>query len=319
MECRAHSRHLQRIMTDFGADESFGQASVKVREHYGIEISVKSLGNVRLAHARQFAGQEQESLDEQCPALEEGVKRVILQSDGVMVPVVGIRAGRGDARKRREAGWKEAKSTLAYEPGRVTPVHAATMKHKDQAGWRMRQVALDAGMGRQTKVHALGDGAVWIEEKVRTHFGERSSYLIDFYHLCEYLAAAVQQAPIQNKPACLGRVKALAKKGQLATLCQWFQKWREPESVPKAEAPVRTLIQCIQNRPGQFDCPNALENRLPIGSGRIESSHRHLIQKRLKIPGAWWKLENADSCWLSESPGKISDGRTAGSSTHRTD
>ena len=149
--------------------------------------------------------------------------------------------------------------------------------------------------------------------------GERSSYLIDFYHLCEYLAAAVQQAPIQNKPACLGRVKALAKKGQLATLCQWFQKWREPESVPKAEAPVRTLIQCIQNRPGQFDCPNALENRLPIGSGRIESSHRHLIQKRLKIPGAWWKLENADSCWLSESPEKISDGRTAGSSTHRTD
>ena len=116
MECRAHSRHLQRIMTDFGADESFGQASVKVREHDGIEIPVKSLGNVRLAHARQFAGQEQESLDEQCPALEEGVKRVILQSDGAMVPVVGIRAGRGDARKRREAGWKEAKSTLAYEP-----------------------------------------------------------------------------------------------------------------------------------------------------------------------------------------------------------
>ncbi|MBQ32564.1 MAG: hypothetical protein CL923_08445 [Deltaproteobacteria bacterium] len=34
---------------------------------------------------------------------------------------------------------------------------------------------------------------------------------------------------------------------------------------------------------------------MPIASGRIESSHRSRIQKRLKLPGAWWKLEHADS------------------------
>ena len=28
---------------------------------------------------------------------------------------------------------------------------------------------------------------------------------------------------------------------------------------------------------------------LPIGSGKIESTNKHLIQKRLKLPGAWWK------------------------------
>ena len=46
---------------------------------------------------------------------------------------------------------------------------------------------------------------------------------------------------------------------------------------------------------GQFDDPAAIEQQLPIASGQIESSHRHLLQKRLKIPGASWKLENADS------------------------
>ena len=148
------------------------------------------------------------------------------------------------------------------------------MKHKDQAGWRMRQVALDAGMGRQTKVHALGDGAVWIEEKVRTHFGERSSYLIDFCHLCEYLAAAVQQAPIQNKPTDLGRVKALAKKGQLATLCQWFQKWMEPEPALKAGAPVRTLLQHNASTPVlSARLQNALAHRGRCGSNNNKSSY----------------------------------------------
>ena len=35
------------------------------------------------------------------------------------------------------------------------------------------------------------------------------------------------------------------------------------------------------------------EHRLPIGSGEVESTHRHLLQQRLKIPGAWWKKETA--------------------------
>lgn len=26
----------------------------------------------------------------------------------------------------------------------------------------------------------------------------------------------------------------------------------------------------------------------PIGSGEIEAGHRHVIQERLKISGAWW-------------------------------
>ena len=38
----------------------------------------------------------------------------------------------------------------------------------------------------------------------------------------------------------------------------------------------------------------AMKKDLPIGSGEIESSHRHVVQKRLKIAGAWWKIETAN-------------------------
>jgi hypothetical protein len=37
----------------------------------------------------------------------------------------------------------------------------------------------------------------------------------------------------------------------------------------------------------------ALAEGLPIGSGEIESAHRYVAQKRLKLPGAWWRVEHA--------------------------
>ena len=33
---------------------------------------------------------------------------------------------------------------------------------------------------------------------------------------------------------------------------------------------------------------------LPVGSGKVESTHRSLMQKRLKKPATWWLKSNAD-------------------------
>jgi hypothetical protein len=43
-------------------------------------------------------------------------------------------------------------------------------------------------------VHAVGDGAPWIVGQIEDLFSEQGSYLIDFYHVCEYLSAAASWA-----------------------------------------------------------------------------------------------------------------------------
>ena len=58
---------------------------------------------------------------------------------------------------------------------------------------------------------------------------------------------------------------------------------------------LASCIKYIDNRPGQFGYNSIAKMGLPIGSGKIESTNKHLIQKRLKLPGAWWKRENAES------------------------
>lgn len=39
VNCLGKSRRLQRVLADFGAENSFGKAAEQVREHYGFEFS----------------------------------------------------------------------------------------------------------------------------------------------------------------------------------------------------------------------------------------------------------------------------------------
>jgi hypothetical protein len=64
--------------------------------------------------------------------------------------------------------------------------------------------------------------------------------------------------------------------------------------VPDCQAAIRSCFRYSNRRQDQLDYPNALANALPIGSGEIESAHRYIVQKRLKLPGSWWCAANAD-------------------------
>ena len=49
----------------------------------------------------------------------------------------------------------------------------------------------------------------------------------------------------------------------------------------------RNFSLCVDNQ-------TAIEKDLPIGSGEVESGHRSVIQKRMKLPGAWWDEKIAE-------------------------
>ena len=69
----------------------------------------------------------------------------------------------------------------------------------------------------------------------------------------------------------------------------------EPPQAPDEDAPVRRCYRYLSQRQDQLDYEAAIRQGLPIGSGEIESAHRYLIQKRLKLPGSWWLAANAEN------------------------
>jgi len=87
--------------------------------------------------------------------------------------------------------------------------------------------------------------------------------------------------------------KARLKENKYEEVIDELEDKLEEEGVSDEEAPVRRCWRYMSKRKDQLNYQGAIEAELPIGSGEIESAHRHLLQQRLKIPGAWWKRETA--------------------------
>jgi len=295
--CRGYSMPLQRAMTDFGADESFLEASKKMKEHYGIDMTPNALQRITEHHAA-FVHSSEEALHQKAVKSQKKVADTIISEiDGSMVPIVEIVVPKDkteqevDLRKCRTLVYKEARLALSHEKGSVSPVYGATMGNVEAAGQQLRATAEAVGLSNQTSIHGVGDGAFWIASQFEEQFGAQSSYLIDFYHLCEYLSEAGKTIP--NSGAWIEKQKVLLKNSKIEQVLLELKPYLEPTTVPDEQSPVRACYRYIENRPGQFLYKEALDNALPIGSGEVESEHRYISQKRLKISGAWWKTNNA--------------------------
>jgi len=281
---------LQTAMTDFGADEPFAKVVEKIRRHYGIDVSRNAARTVTLAHAHQI-----EALGVEEPAPAKPASTLIAEMDGSMVPCVKMDEVAADRRKTRKTEWKEVKLCLVRQPEKVNPVFAVTSEGPDEAGQLLADAAQKAGLTRHTYVHGVGDGAPWIADQMHLHFGAQGSYLIDFYHVCEYLAAAAPRCAADAK-AWLVQQKARLKANEVQAVLEALAPHVEPEAPEgQTQPPVRKAYQYLFNRRGHLDYQGALERELPIGSGEVESGHRQVVQKRIKRSGAWWLLDNASA------------------------
>lgn len=289
VRCCGYSLGLQRVLTDFGADHSFAQAVVKVKEHYLIEVPASAARLYTQRHAAQM--QPGEPAAASLP--EGGVLQVIAETDGCMIPIVKIAAtGPKDRRKRRQLDWQEARLSLAYRAGALEKHYQATLQAVEVAGAQLLECARRAGAGQQSRIHCVGDGAGWIVRQVEERFAGQANYLIDFYHVSEYLAKVAEA--ITTKPEeWRRRQQERLKSNRLAkVLAELTTRLEEDDDEP---APVRACWRYLSNRLENLDYQGALEAGLPLGSGEVESGNRSVIQARLKRSGAWWKEENAEA------------------------
>jgi len=290
------SRPLQRAITDFAADVSFAQARAKLREHYGFEIGESTIERITLGHAEIML--EASEADPDFPEAPGVSKPIIVQTDGGMIPIVEPDAEQKDKRKGKKVLWREAKLCLAHEQGSATPFYGGTIEGGvDFSGEQMLRCAIRAGFGANSRVHAVGDGAPWIVHQVERQFGEQGRYLIDFYHVCEYLSEAAKAIASQEaaRKVWMETQKDALKDGRLNAVLQALSKHCEPGEVADEQAPVRVCHRYLSARRDQLNYREALDKDLPIGSGEIESAHRYIAQQRLKRPGAWWRVKNAEA------------------------
>ena len=271
-------------MTDFGIEESFSAAAARMQEHHGVAVNVSAVRRITEYHAAQAKDLGDAFSQEKTPA-----KQMIMELDGEMVPLVEYEEGT-DRRKTKKNLWAELRIGVAQRHKEVGWKYATSFRTADHLGDRMGMMMGKMGMNEHTYVHGVGDGATWIPEQGERVAGTKYSHLIDLYHLCDYFADAVEGWTTDPKTE-VKHLKERFEAGLGGSVLEELKKKRI--TLPEHEG-LRKCIQYIENRPGQFEYKKAKELDLPVGSGKVESTHRSLIQRRLKKPGTWWLRTNAE-------------------------
>lgn len=292
VKMRGKSLRLERVLTDFGADDSFEKACAKVKEHYGLDVGASSVRAVTLKHARRMKSQGLKDHSAPLRALPAGGESTLIcEGDGSFLRLVEAGLPRKGKRPRE---WKEVRVVAAQAVGKAKAVYAATFGAPEEAGRYWAWAGRMAGFALDTKIHGIGDGADWVQRQLHEAFGKEAGFLIDYYHLLEYLVGAGAKIAAGKEKNWLRTQKRRLKKGQHRKVVAELKKHLESAVCPDEEAPVRCAWRYMINRPAAFNYHLALEQDLPIGSGMIESSHGHILQSRLKKNGMAWILDNAE-------------------------
>lgn len=224
---------------------------------------------------------------------------LVIETDGVMV--------------RYGDGWHEVKLGLiaGHQGGTtVVPSYIAARAGAEQFGPRLLAEAARRGAlavvgwdgplsGRNLAVLrtvlVLGDGAIWIWALAAEHFGTRIE-VIDFYHAAEHVWTVAR--------ALFGEGTVAATAWANARIKELLATGADPARRAMATATATTpeAVDVLRRERGYFrtnahrmNYPAFRAQGLPIGSGAIESCAKHLVQHRMKRPGARWSQPGAQA------------------------
>lgn len=296
---RGYSTPLERRTVDLAADVSFAEAGKKLEEHYNITVPITSIQRITKRHADRATKRLQEAVQESSSYSHylETATALIAETDGTMVPVVNFKENdeQKDRRRLRKVEWKEAKLSLSGKPDATTRTFAATLGNPDQAGDQLRYCAVRQGLSMRTEVQCIGDGAPWIASQADRIFGANCTFVLDFYHAAEYLSKASKIHAPADPDKWLEKQKSDLRAGHVSRALDRLVVQPKDGKACEIEhcCPARKCYRYLMARRDQLGYKKAKLNGYPIGSGEVESAHRTIIQRRLKIPGAWWLPKTA--------------------------
>lgn len=293
VSARSCSLPLQRAVCDLGMESSFHQAAKRVGEHYGFMLPLSAVADISRTHAAAITAQQQ-ARDGAHRLPAQGAATIVAEADGSFLRIVTTDPLRTDRRKSRKVGYREVRLCAASAQGSDRICYEATFDAVQNVAPLWSCAAKNAGMGIDSKVHILSDGAEWIHTQGEIAFGRQGTHLIDLYHVLTYLHEAAPACALEPQRWVQTQKRRL-QSGHADQVIAALQKHLEPDTSPDPESPVRRAYRYLDNRRDCLAYDQAIARKLPLGSGMIESGNKHLLQARMKIPGASWKLETAEN------------------------
>ncbi len=284
---------MEKRVLDFAVNDVYGECAARWSLHYPEPISENLLRRVVARVGGQCEEADQGHLQEALKAKDEPADALVVEVDGSMLPIRGTEP------------WKEAKVGLTYRhdrranaPIKGTARYAAVVGGLGNFAPVLEELLQAERVDEVGVVIWLGDGAACNWTLADQLYAD-AIQILDWHHAVEHAVEC-------------GRVL-------LGEESPWLPLWqRRAEGMlleGDVQATIRELMDCLPEVPkrGQREALQAIENLVnyyrtnakrmryawfrqagyPIGSGAIESAHRHVLQTRMKRAGQRWAYGNA--------------------------
>jgi len=261
-----------------------------------------------------------------CKTGVDGPTRIMVGSDGVMVPlitpaekqerrknrrprrrkrrktqaIVVRRRKRKLAKRKRCRGadnaYKEFKIATFYDQGNEHQHAVGTAGNHQALGRLLRREAAKLHIDKADQKAALFDGAKWIRKQFQIKLPMLDVIILDYYHLTEHVAMAAN--------VCFGQGSDNAqqwRKETLSSVCEQgptemlllIRQTRKKFRAKNKREQLRKLEQYVSERIEMLDYPKFRKLGFDIGSGPTEAFCKTLTA-RLKGSGMRWDSPNAE-------------------------
>jgi hypothetical protein len=302
------STGLARWQATLGAITTFREAARLLDQLAGIQVGSETLrthaehiGTALEGHQRQTMEYVDQAHEPPADEYDAAPGMLVVETDGVMVRY----RDRHLASELGEGDWHEVKLGLVggwqlghlHHPSYVAAREAAPAFARRLGTEAARRGALDVVQwhpwdGTPAELRAvvvLGDGAKWIWEHVATLFGSERTEIVDWYHASEHLWTVAKELHGEDTPETKAWARIaldhLWERGPKPVL-EWFDT-TQPTTAAAAAALKRERGYFTSNA-DRMRYPVLREHHLPIGSGAVEASAKHLVQHRMKRAGSRW-------------------------------
>lgn len=295
------SEAVNRALSDFGIEESFSSAAAKFKEHYHYEIGQSAAGRSTKNTALQAMDYIENKLSDSDQLQGNiSIEKMLVELDGCeirtasFVPVENSTETTPVYNNRKKAKiikWRDVRLGFVRPLDSKSKTFVGKMDSYQNVVSQMHSAAVLTGMTPETKIIGVADDGIGLSEELKRQFPSMQ-FILDKSHLKDHLYETAEALGIKQKdrPGWVKpRVRAISDGNVEAIL-----KELEEENDKNPNERLKRLIGYINRFYDALDYDNFKSKGYPIGSGEIESAHKSIPQKRLKIPGASWNADSID-------------------------
>jgi len=297
------SEAVNRALSDFGIEDSFATAAVRFKEHYHYDIGPSATARATKNTAQQAMEYVEKRLSNSGVEQEQkqlSIETMLVELDGCelrtaqMVPIDNTSETTpvyGNPKKNKEINWRDVRIGFARPLDSTSKTFVGKMDSYSEVISQLHKAAVLAGMSSATDVVGVADGGIGLSEELKKQF-PTMQFILDKSHLKDHFYETAEKIGISKEERAKwveSRVKAISS-GDVGKIIQELNE--EYERNPNKR--LKRLIGYIERFYDALNYDSYKDKGYPIGSGEIESAHKSIPQKRLKIPGASWHPDSID-------------------------